>query len=293
MQTTGLIQATAVKAPVGEMGVQMKDNANVIATFNYPNSGCTYTVQFTGLASAGEFNAPFSGVAIEKTFGGMKLWDVEFPRTMAYGAVVGRATIMRNNEVVATNEPAIVAITQAIHDQSHKLMAQPDSSREEIHLIVPGSLIDGGTAVTGFPKGWFYIYWPSAQHSISKEQITIPGVTVGAGPAPAEVARGSINIELTNQGIRKTVGTAPFGLYDVTVRNTSNKWQGLYMTGRDICCSDYKRFSTILKPGASQTFKWFFAEGKVVMRPFCCAVKVPTSYADYKWTGPATSVVFE
>ena len=42
MQTTGMIQATAFKGPVGETSVDIKDRANVVATFNYPaSSGCT------------------------------------------------------------------------------------------------------------------------------------------------------------------------------------------------------------------------------------------------------------
>ncbi|MHB9037539.1 MAG: hypothetical protein ACYC64_12805 [Armatimonadota bacterium] len=297
VQTPGMIQVTATKGPVGEPAVVINDRAHVVATFNYPASGaCTYTVRFTSLASAGQFKTPFGGIAFERQmFGDAKWLGLDIPPTVAYVAVLGLATIMKGDDVVATNQPAIAAVTQAIHDDNHKLMAQADSSRKEMHLIVPGPLVEGASSVPGFPNGYFYIYWPSAQFSIDKEQITIPGeavapATLGRGP---EVTKGTLHIELTNRGIHKTVGTAPFGLYEITVRNTSDKWQGLFMTGRDICCSDYKRFSTILKPGASQKFRWFFGAGKVVMRPFCCAIKVPTSYDDYRWTGPATSLVFE
>ncbi|MEN6357431.1 MAG: hypothetical protein ABFD83_10135 [Armatimonadota bacterium] len=287
---SGTIQAIATKGPADMLSI--KDRASVLATFSCPG-GSTYTVRFTSLASAGQFNTPFGGVAFERSiFGDTRFFSLDLPATTAFVAVVGIATIMKNNDVIADNQPAIAAITQGIHDDNHRLMSQADITRKEFHLIVPGSLVDGVSPVPGFANGYFYVYWPAADYSISRESITIPSETVapiGRGPENP----GSLMIHLTDSGIHKTVGTAQFGLYDITVKNISNKPQGLYMTGTDICCTDYKRFSTILKPGASQHFKFYFAPGKVTMRPFCCAIKTPTAYKDYNWTGPATSIKFE
>lgn len=288
---SGTIQVIATKGPADMASIQ--DRASVLATFSCASGGSTYTVRFTSLASAGRFNTPFGGVAFERSiFGGTRFFKLDLPATTAWVAVVGIATIMKDNDVIADNQPAIAAITQGIHDDNHQLLSQADITKKEFHLIVPGSLVDGVSPVSGFPNGYFYIYWPSADYSISRETITIPSATpapVGRGPNNP----GSLMIHLTDKGIHKTVGTAQFGLYDITVKNTSKKAQGLYMTGTDICCTDYRRFSTILKPGASQKFKFYFAQGKVTMRPFCCAIKTPTSYKDYNWTGPAVSIKFE
>ncbi|MCE5322223.1 hypothetical protein LLG46_02780 [bacterium] len=287
----GTIQAMATKGPAG--AAVMNDRASVLSTFTCPAGGPTYTVKFVSLASAGRFNTPFGGIAFERSiFGDTKFFAFDLPSTTAFVALVGIATIMKDNDVIADNQPALAAITHGIHDANHCLLSQADITRKEFHLIVPGSLVDGVSPVPNFPNGYFYIYWPSADFNISKETITIPAETIaplGRGPSNP----GKLVINLTDKGIHKTVGTAQFGLYDITVKNISKKPQGLYMTGTDICCTDYKRFSTILKPGASQKFTFYFAPGKVVMRPFCCAIKTPTSYKDYNWTGPATSIKFE
>ncbi|MCE5314961.1 MAG: hypothetical protein ABFD49_10660 [Armatimonadota bacterium] len=294
MAVSGLIQATATVGPVGDTPVKFNDRANVVATFCYPANGSTYMVNFMSLASAGQFNTPFGGIVFERSiFGDTQLFSLDLPPTVAYVAMLGIATITKDNNVIASNQPAVVAITQAIHDDSHRLLAQADSSRKEMHLIVPGSFAEGVAGVPGFPNGGFYIYWPTAQYDIQRENITVRetlATPMGKGP---EGVVGSLLVNLTSSGINKTVGTAPFGLYDITVRNMSNKDQGLFMTGTDLCCTEFKRFSTILKPGASQTFRFYFAPGKVVMRPFCCAVKTSTSYIGQSWTGPATSVIFQ
>lgn len=289
-QVSGSIQAMAVKAPADMPS--LNDRANVAASFTCTSGGPTYAVNFKSLASAGQFNTPFGGVAFQRNiFGDTRFFNMDLPVTMAYVAVVGLATITKDGQVIAENQPAVAALTQGIHDDNHKLMSQADATRREFHLIVPGSMVQGVSAVPDFPNGYFYVYWPDATYNISTETISIPAETtapLGRGPQT-----GSLAINLTNKGISKSVGTASSGLYDITVKNISNKPQGLYMTGTDICCTDYKRFSKIIKPGESQKFKFYFAPGKVVMRPFCCAIKTPTAYKDYNWTGPATSIVFE
>jgi hypothetical protein len=291
-QVTGTIQAMATKAPADMPS--LNDRATIMASFTCMSGGPTYMVAFKSLASAGRFNTPFGGVAFRRTiFGDTRYFNLNLPVTTAYVAVLGLATVTKDGQVIAEDQPAIAALTHAIHDTNQKLLSQADATRNEFHLIMPGSKVQGVSAIPDFPNGYFYVYWPDATYNITTDTISIPAETAAPlGKGPQE-SIGSLVINLTNKGISKKVGIASSGLYDITVKNISNKPQGLYMTGTDICCTDYKRFSKIIKPGDSQKFRFYFAKGKVVMRPFCCAIKTPTSYKDYNWTGPATSIVFE
>lgn len=104
---------------------------------------------------------------------------------------------------------------------------------------------------------------------------------------------GTLRISLTNQGpVTSSDVTIP-GLYNVTVTNNSSRRRGVELTGIDLCCTIYKRFSSVLRVGQSQTFKWYFAPGKVTFREFSGARKTGRAYTNVRYTGNSTSMTFQ
>ena len=303
---TGSIQlsATDVTTTGGETTT---DQANVVATFTYPANGSTYTVRLTRVdPTALGCPSRSGGVAfMQPMFGTTGVGSSEFPQTLAYVAVFGRATIMKDDESIATDQPVMALVTQGVHGTSQQWLSTSDPTSQEIHLFVPGSMMTGGTAVTGFPNGGFYIYWPDAALNLQNIGGTVnmtgmAGVTTTTTTmtTPAVGARGpaapitNLNISLTDAGIQKTIGEAPFGLYQITLSNDSSRSRGLYFTGMDLCCTEYNRFSNILRPGQSQTFRFYFAPGKVVFKDFLGGQKTRTAYSNVRWGDHSSSIVF-
>lgn len=277
------------------------DMADVVSRFTYPCNGSQYVVRFTCVAPPGTTTQNFGGVGIlQPVFGSTGVGWVDFPRTLAYVAVFGSATITKDGATIADSQPATAMVTQAIHDMSQKLMTDADPTRREVHLLVPGSTVSGGTAVSGFPSGGFYIYWPDAAVDIRSGAVTLkdvapaatPAITTGRGPAPGQLM-GNIPISLTDDGIKKDVGEAPAGLWDVTVTNNSSRCRGLIVSGIDICCSPYNRFTKLLTPGQSQTFRFFFATGKVTMKDFLDARRAGRSFDAVIPGKFSSSIVFQ
>ena len=304
---TGNIQISAMDVTPSD--TTTSDKATVMATFTYPANGSTYTVRLTGVDPAA-LGCPSQckGVAfMQPMFGTSGIGPADFPQILAYVALFGRATIMKDGESIATDQPIIALVTQGLHDTSQRWLSTSDPTNQEIHLVVPGSLMGGGQAVTGFPRGGFYVYWPDAALDLRNigGAVNMSGMA-GAPPpmptttpTPAMPARGptttisTMAISLTNTGIRKTIGEAPFGLYAVKITNDSSRSRGLYFTGIDLCCTEYNRFSNILRPGQSQTFRFYFAPGKVVFRDFLSADKTRRAYTDVQWGGHSSSIVFK
>ena len=295
-EITGSIQLTAKK------GVQKEqDSSSVTSEFKYNNN--TYTVQFTReIPLSGEdfpgrgpvqFNRPVLGETDLGTLG--------LPATVADVALYGRATIRRDGKIIAENQPAIVMVNQAIHGSDQAYLSSPDQSRHEISLIVPGPL-SGQSFVDGFEEGAFYVYWPNVKMTMSGEVKAQPGAVpitperVGRGAAPSvgtQEPLGTIDISLTNSGIRKQVGEAPSGLYVVTIINNSTTHRGLVMTGSDLCCTIFTRFSQIIKPGERQSFRFYFAPGKVQMRDYLSGRRTGTGLVDVKYGSNTSSIIFD
>lgn len=293
---TGSIQLTAMK------GAKIaQDRADVTARFEWDNAN--YTVRVTcAFPIAGE-DFPGHGAVqfMRPVLGATDLGTLGLPETHAHVAVYGRSTISRDGKVLVDNQPTIVMVTQAIHGSDHQFLSSPIEDRNEIQLIVPGPL-DGQKFVKPFPNGYFYIYWPDVKLTLSGNVKPTPMISttpskIGRGPVAPEIGtqttRGTIAISLTNTGIKKTVGSATSGLYNVTVTNNSSRRRGLEITGADLCCTFYTRFSTIIGPGGHQTFRWYFAPGKVQLRDFLSARKTNTSYANVRYGGHSSSIVFE
>lgn len=87
---------------------------------------------------------------------------------------------------------------------------------------------------------------------------------LASGPASAQEP---LMITITDSGISTSIDQPAGGLYNVTVRNDTSGYRGVVMRGPDIGASRYIRFSSVLAPGASQSFRWYFAsDGTVNLR---------------------------
>lgn len=308
-QITGSIQLRATDVGAAATGTTT-DLANVVSRFTYPaTDGSQYVVRFTCVAPPGTTAMNFGGVGVLRpVFGSTGVGWVDFPKTLAYVSVFGNASITKDGAAAADSVPAAAMVTQAVHDPTgQSLMTEPDPTRREIHLIIPGTMMPGGTAAPICPEGRLYIYWPDAAVDIRNigGSVTLtdlaPPPVAAPTPVPPELGRGpmegplqgTINISLTNSGIRKTVGEAAAGLWDVKVTNNSSRCRGLIFSGIDICCSPYNRFTRLLTPGQSQTFRFFFASGKVAIKDFLDARRAGRSFDAVIPGRFSSSIVFQ
>lgn len=89
----------------------------------------------------------------------------------------------------------------------------------------------------------------------------------GAAPysAVAPSPPGNVTLRITDDGILGAEQAPVGGLYLVTVRNDASSRKGIVMTGVDLCCSPYMRFTKVLDPGQEVTFRWYFPSDRTVM----------------------------
>ena len=315
-QTTGSIQLSALDASPTDVATS-SDRANVAATFALGNSN--YTVKFTCVTPVGSTYSHFGGVGVLRpVFGTTGIGGLNLPQTLAYVAIFGNATITKDGQALADGQPAMVFLTQAMHDPTTQAwLTTPDATRQEIQLIVPGPIQGGGTAMQGMPNGFFYAYWPDPavqitnisaggtvnltdiapvatplcppSMSTTRTTTATPATRPGAGPA----AVGRITINLTNSGIQTQTTTTGAGLYDVSIVNRASKPRGLLIRGIDLCCTEYNRFSKMIKPGATESFRWYFASGKITMREFISARKTGRSFTDVQYSGKEANINFK
>lgn len=295
MKTTGTIRLSA-------SGGANDSQARAVVNSQFTWEGSNYRVSVTcpfpisGQVFPGHGPVQFS----RPVLGPRDLGTLDLPETKAHVAVFGRARIARDGDIIADNQPAIVLLNEAIHDSEQVLMSTADSSSNELSLIIPGPM-NGQTFVKGFPNGYFYIFWPNTTHTLrgntSARPMTRPIPSrSGRGPATpiigTETPRGTINISLTNNGIRKIVGESPTGLYDLRITNSSSGRRGLVLSGIDLCCTPYTRFSQLLRPGQTQVIRWYFAPGKVQLRDFRGGVRTSTSWTNVRYAGHSSSINF-
>ncbi len=96
----------------------------------------------------------------------------------------------------------------------------------------------------------------------------MPMLATAAGSKAQQTAynkvAAKVAITLTSKGIVVTPGTLKGGDYLLTVKNSTSEPRGIEMIGIDKASSPTVRYTTILKPGKSETFRWYFAKGKTV-----------------------------
>ncbi|MCX6345501.1 MAG: hypothetical protein NT018_10595 [Armatimonadetes bacterium] len=301
-QTEGSIQIFACTRQAGMTSID-NPTAEVVAKFTYPSpGGSQYMMKFTCVLPS---QMGFNGVEVLKSVFGStstNIPGITMPETLAYISVIGNATITKDGAIIAENQPAIVMVTSAIHDSSQRLLTQADPSRREIQLVVPGAKAANSKEVEGFPSGSFYIYWPSASLNMNnvggvvQQNEVMPPPTVVT--TPATIARGPVipmklHIILTDNGIVNPMREADAGLYDITLTNKSSTPRGLYMTGTDICCTEFNRYSKVLKRNQSQSFRFYFAAGKVEFKDMLKCVHRARTCAVAKFGKHTSSMVFK
>ncbi|MCE5197661.1 MAG: hypothetical protein ABFD54_13655 [Armatimonadota bacterium] len=274
LDTSGTITPQPITGAISMVGTLRSatagvDTGNVAASFNYNSQ--PFTVRFTNIGPISGAPQGFSGVGImSPVFGNnMSISGVNLPPTNAYGAISGQVTISSGAQTIATNQNAIALVTPALHDAANQPLSTADNSSQEIYLIVPGPIVT--SAASSLPSNGFYAYWPGASYSIGNTSTVLSAPPI-VGSTPAMVGRGPaaevtpLRISITNNSINMSQRTVPYGLYEITIVNNSSKPRGLYMTGRDLCCTQFNRYSRVLKPGGTQTFRFFFAPGTVQFR---------------------------
>jgi hypothetical protein len=73
-----------------------------------------------------------------------------------------------------------------------------------------------------------------------------------------------VAITLTSEGIVAAPSALKGGNYLVTITNSTSEPRGTQMTGVDRAASPWVRYTRVLKPGETETFRWYFAKGKTV-----------------------------
>lgn len=294
-QITGSIKVSAKKG-----ATISQDRADATAQFMYQDS--KYMVHVTCPFPISGQTFPGHGPVqfMRSVLGANDLGTLDLPQTHAHVGIFARSTISRDGKVIADNQPTIVLVNEAIHSSDQQYLSSPATDRTEITLIVPGPL-SGQKFVKSFANGAFYIYWPDVKTSLSDNITPTPTpanipTRSGRGPARPMVGttapRGTIDISLTDTGITKQIGQTETGLYDLNITNNSSRPRGLVMTGVDLCCTSYTRFSQILRPGASQVLTWYFAPGKVLFKDFFGGTRTSTGYRHVKLAGHSSSLVF-
>lgn len=303
---TGDMQMGVVDGSANDIA-DTRDKATVVANFT-GTDGAKYSVKFTCINSVGEAGTThFGGVGLQKqVFGSTNVGGgLGLPQTMAYVIAFGNVDISKDGTSLADGQQAIALVTDALHNPDGAWLTCSDPSRQEIHLLVPGSLMTGGTAVSGFPNGYFYIYWPSASYQINNDGSVKLGNIAEPKPQAPPVGRGpsllnraslpvqQMTITITDNSIDIPSGALTGGPFDVTIVNNSQCARGLLMTGRDICCSPFIRFNKVLDAGESMTFRWFFAPGDVNLKDFTCASHVARSLTDVSLGGLSAKITFQ
>lgn len=290
-KVTGNIQMSVIDGTENDLA-ESRDAANVVASFT-GTDGAKYDIKFTCISSVGTGMTHFGGVGLNKqVFGTTNVGGaLGLPQTTAYIIAFGNVSITKDGQTLADGQPAIALVTDALHDANGAWLRTSDPSRKEIHLLVPGSLMSGGTALAGFPSGYFYIYWPSATYQLNSGQVNLSTTTQPVGRGP--IAIQPMTLSITDSGIDLPAGTLTSGPYNVTITNNSSRTRGLVMTGTDICCSPFVRFNRVLAPGQSVTFRWFFAPGNVRIRDYTCAAHVARSLTNVTYGNINSTVTFQ
>jgi hypothetical protein len=73
-----------------------------------------------------------------------------------------------------------------------------------------------------------------------------------------------VTIALTSKGIVATPSALKPGNHLLTIKNDTSEPRGIEMIGIDKASSPTVRYTKILKPGTTEVFRWYFAQGNTV-----------------------------
>jgi hypothetical protein len=86
----------------------------------------------------------------------------------------------------------------------------------------------------------------------------VPMLATGA----AKAALPAVTISLTSKGIVVMPSSLKAGDYRVVIKNSTSMRRGLEIIGVDKATSPTVRYTKILRPSKSESFRWYFASGK-------------------------------
>lgn len=96
----------------------------------------------------------------------------------------------------------------------------------------------------------------------------MPMLATAAGSKAKEAAYNKtvlkVNIAITSKGLVATPSELKPGNHLLTIKNSTSESRGIEMIGIDKAASPTVRYTKILKPGTSEQFRWYFAQGKTV-----------------------------
>jgi hypothetical protein len=94
----------------------------------------------------------------------------------------------------------------------------------------------------------------------------MPMLATAAGPKAKQkvynTAVAKLTISLTSKGIVASPSAITGGNHLLTIKNNTKQARGVEIIGVDLESSPTVRYTTILKPGKSESFRWYFASGK-------------------------------
>ena len=117
---------------------------------------------------------------------------------------------------------------------------------------------------------------------------------LGAFATSAAYAMEPLRVTITNSGIVTDVDHTAGGLYAVTVKNDTCDARGIVMKGLDRGGSRFLRFTKVLGPGESQSFRWYFPAGRgdVRLRDLLCCTHEKFTCVLAGYGGLTTSLRF-
>jgi hypothetical protein len=276
----------------GTIGVKARDLSDIkstasadaldygLARIHVPSTDSNYEIRFTGLDKSSDMSS-FGGVGLMKTvFGDSGFGPSDMPKTVAYEAVFGLVSILKNGKQIAANVPAHIMVLPGLFDtSSEKLVASADDidySTRQIVLHVPGP-------VEGLPNNNLTVGWANAALNLTDvggkalnnaqvASLVLPGETriggVVAGEA-VEVMPHAVRVSLTDDGFRFP-GRAGIdaGYYTFSVTNNSSINRGFLIRGKDRVGADFERYTQLLKPGETTTLSVYLPLGSYQLVEF-------------------------
>jgi hypothetical protein len=119
-----------------------------------------------------------------KVFGTTGVGPSQLPEATAYLFAVGYANV-KVGDAGTARRLVYVAVTGGLRDASHAALPAPDENNLQMHVVFPGSTMNGVDPVAGVPEGFLYYYFESVGLSqLSDEERG----KVGASLAPPEKA---------------------------------------------------------------------------------------------------------
>lgn len=128
----------------------------------------------------------------------------DLPKAKAYLFAVGYAQLQVNGNDEPEEALIFVAVTQGIRDDQQKPLTQADAHDLEMHILLPGSLIPGASALSFTADGFLYYYFEQVSiDMLTAAQKATVGSSLGGGGAnrpPVAAVRILVNGVVAHNG---------------------------------------------------------------------------------------------